>query len=80
MRFRGGYDIMLAGKPVERVEVLPEPKVLYLPLRSRRFVFSELCVKDAQRVESGHALARDPENYSVPLLAPRGGYCPVRCC
>ncbi len=64
---------MLAGKPDERVEVLPEPDKLYLPLRSRRFVFSELCVKDAQRVAIGHALARDPGNYSVPLLAPREG-------
>ncbi len=73
MRLRGGYDIMLAGRPAGRVEVLPEPDVLYLPLRSRRFVFAELCVKDAQRVAIGHVLARDPENYSVPLLAPREG-------
>ena len=64
---------MLAGKPADRVEVLPEPDMLYLPLCSRRFVFSELCVKDAQRVAIGQVLARDPENYSLPLLAPREG-------
>ena len=64
---------MLAGKPTELVEVLPEPDVLYLPLRSRRFTFCELCVKDRQRVPAGQALARDPENYSIPLLAPRAG-------
>ena len=73
MKFRGGYNIMLAGKPTEHVEVLREPEILYLPLHSRRFMFSELNVKDGQRVEMGHVLARDPGNYSVPLLAPRGG-------
>ncbi len=64
---------MLAGKPAGRVEVLPEPDVLYLPLSSRRFKFTELCVTDAQQVTMGQVLARDPANYSVPLLAPRTG-------
>ena len=73
MRFRGGYDVMPAGRPAGRVEVLPEPDSLYLPLRSRRFEFSELCVEDGQRVQAGHVLARDQGNYSVPLLAPREG-------
>ncbi len=73
MKLRGGYDVLLAGKPAERVEVLPEPTALYLPLRSRRFIFSEVCVTDGQRVAAGQVLARDLDNYSVPLLAPRGG-------
>ena len=64
---------MLTGSPSGQIEVLPEPEKLYLPLRSRRFVFSELCVKDAQQVAMGHVLAKDPDNYSIPLLAPREG-------
>ncbi len=64
---------MLAGRPLGEVEVLPEPKALYLPLRSRRFLFSEVCVEEAQRVELGQGLAKDPANHSVPLIAPRAG-------
>jgi len=52
---------------------MPEPNVLYLPLRSRRFVFSEVSVKDGQRVNSGDTLAKDPDNYGVRLLVPRAG-------
>ncbi|MFQ6034380.1 MAG: 4Fe-4S dicluster domain-containing protein [Sedimentisphaerales bacterium] len=73
MRFRGGYNILLKGKPTGAIKVMPEPKTLYLPLRSRRFSFSEICVKDGQCVSGGDVLARDPNNYAVPLLAPRAG-------
>ncbi len=73
MKLRGGYNISLAGRPAGRVEVLPEPDVLHLNLKSRRFTFSELSVKDGQRVYPGQILARDSGNYSVPLLAPREG-------
>ncbi len=73
MKFRGGYNISLAGRPAGQVEVLPEPEVLHLSLKSRRFTFSELSVKEGQRVEAGRVLARDPGNYSLPLLAPREG-------
>jgi Na(+)-translocating NADH:ubiquinone oxidoreductase A subunit len=73
MKFRGGYNILLKGKPDIEVKVMPEPDALYLPLRSRRFVFSEISVKDGQRVNSGDILAKDPDNYGVPLLAPRAG-------
>ncbi len=73
MKFKGGYNISLAGRPAGRVEVLPEPDVLHLSLKSRRFTFSELTVKEGQRVYPGQVLARDPGNYSVPLLAPREG-------
>ena len=73
MKLRGGYNILLHGRPERAVKVLPEPDVLYLPLRSQRFGFSEVCVNDGQRVDAGDILAHDPDNYAVPLLAPRAG-------
>jgi len=73
MKFRGGYDIFLAGRPDGITETPPEPRVLYIPLWSGRFEFSELCVNDGESVRGGDVLARDPGNFSVPLLAPRAG-------
>ncbi len=73
MGFKGGYNILLQGRLSPIVKRLPEPKELYLPLHSRRFLFSDICVKDGQTVNDGDVLAKDPSNYSVPLLAPRGG-------
>ena len=73
MKFKGGFNVMLAGRPSSRVEVLADPQTLYLPLYSRRFNFSEICVANGQQVKPGHILATDPENYSVPLVAPRAG-------
>jgi Na(+)-translocating NADH:ubiquinone oxidoreductase A subunit len=73
MRLKKGYDVHLAGRPSGKVMVPPEPAELHLPLRSRRFSFTETCVTDGESVPTGHILARDPENYSVPLLAPRAG-------
>jgi Na(+)-translocating NADH:ubiquinone oxidoreductase A subunit len=73
MKFRGGYNIPIQGRPDGEIKALGEPDVLYLPLRSRRFVFSEVCVKDGQKVSKGDILAKDPNNYIVPLLAPRAG-------
>ncbi|MHC4199286.1 MAG: hypothetical protein ACYSU0_04785, partial [Planctomycetota bacterium] len=73
MRLRGGYNVRLDGKPEGRVEVLPEPEVLYLPLVSRRFSFGELKVVEGERVYPGRVLAEDPGHHSVPLLAPRAG-------
>ena len=52
---------------------MPEPKVLYLPLRSERFTFTNIRVKNGQKVSGGDVLATDPDNYAVPLLAPRTG-------
>ena len=65
--------MLVEGKPNGAIQVMPEPQKLYLPLRSRRFVFSEVCVKDGQRVDGGDILAKDLNNYAVPLLAPRAG-------
>ncbi len=73
MRLGGGYSVMLEGRPSRTVERLPEPEALYLPLQSERFQFSELAVKDGDRMRAGQALARDPDNYSVPLLSPTAG-------
>jgi len=73
MRFRGGYNLRVKGRPSAAVEVLPEPDTLYLPLWSRRFKFTEICVKEGERVKAGRVLARDPANFNVPLLGPRGG-------
>ena len=64
---------MLSGRPEGVVRVMPEPEVLYLPLRSRRFTFNEVTVKDEQHVNGGDIIARDLDNYAVPLLAPRAG-------
>ena len=73
MRFRGGYNVLLKGRPDGAIKVMPEPKVLYMPLRSERFTFSDIHVKDGQKVNGGDSLAKDPDNYSVPMLAPRAG-------
>ncbi len=73
MKFRGGYNVPVAGMPSRQVEVLGEPDVLYLPRWSARFRFSDLSVEEGQRVSPGQVLAKDPGNHSVPLLAPRAG-------
>ena len=73
MRLRGGYNILLEGRPSTHVEVLPEPEVLYLPLQSPRFNFSRMGVAEGQCVGPGDMLAEDPDNFNVPLLSPRAG-------
>lgn len=73
MDFKGGYNVSLLGRPSSSVHPVPEPKSLCVPLVSDRFSFSELCVADKDRVTQGETLATDPANFSVPLLAPRGG-------
>ena len=73
MRFRGGHNVLPKGRPDSAIKVMPEPKVLYLPLRSERFTFSDIQVKEGEKVQGGDILAKDPDNHSVPLLAPRAG-------
>jgi len=73
MRFHGGCNIRLAGRPSDLVDVLPEPEVLRLPLQSCRFDFKEICVKEGEEVHPGQALAKDLDHFAVPLLAPRAG-------
>ncbi|MEI6876508.1 MAG: hypothetical protein WCL50_15415, partial [Spirochaetota bacterium] len=73
MKTRGGYNIRLKGKPSKDLIALKEPTILHLPLKTRRFTFTELHVEDSDRVIQGAVLASDPENQHIPLLAPRGG-------
>jgi len=73
MKFRGGYNLFLTGKPSGEIKNLPEPEVLYLPLFSPRFNFSQIHVEDGTEVTQGQVLANDPANHAVPLLAPRAG-------
>ncbi|MHC4202339.1 MAG: 4Fe-4S dicluster domain-containing protein [Planctomycetota bacterium] len=73
MRLRGGYNVRLTGKPTRTVETLPDPEVLHVPLWSRRFRFTHLLVEEGQHVITGQPLAKDPANYSMSLIAPRGG-------
>ncbi|MBN1359047.1 MAG: 4Fe-4S dicluster domain-containing protein [Sedimentisphaerales bacterium] len=73
MKLRGGYNIFLQGRPGSTIKAMPEPKTLYLPLSSKRFRFSAIHVADGQDVALGDVLATDPNNYDVPLLAPRAG-------
>ena len=64
---------MLEGRPSRDIKALAEPETLYLPLRSRRFTFNQLLVNNGQHVNPGDVLARDLQNFAVPLLAPRAG-------
>ena len=73
MRFNGGYNILLKGKPDSTINVIPESKTLYLPICSERFNFNDIRVKEGQKVDIGDILAVDSINYAVPLLAPRNG-------
>jgi Na(+)-translocating NADH:ubiquinone oxidoreductase A subunit len=73
MKTRGGYNIRLKGKPSKGLIALKEPTILLLPLKTRRFSFTEIHVKDAERVVQGAVLASDPETQNLPLIAPRGG-------
>ena len=69
----GGLNIQLAGKPGKLIEKLVEPKTLYLPTSSTRFSFTDVQVEQGQQVQAGDALATDPANWNLPLLAPRSG-------
>jgi len=64
---------MLKGRPDSAIEPRAEVENLFLPLKSSRFLFSDICVEDGQSVEAGAVLARDPGNFDVPLLSPRAG-------
>ena len=70
---RGGYNVPVGGAPLAEVRELPVPDRLYLPLATRRFGFSEVCVEEGQKVARGDILAVDPSHFSIPLLAPYGG-------
>jgi hypothetical protein len=73
MRFRGGYNVMLEGRPAANVEVPPDPAAPYIPLSSRRFTFSQIAAEEGQQGRPGRVPAKDPANHHVPLLTPRAG-------
>jgi Na(+)-translocating NADH:ubiquinone oxidoreductase A subunit len=73
MKFDGGYNVMLEGPPAAGIASYEKPDVLHLPLFSRRLDFSLLQVADGDTVQKGQVMARDPVNFSIPLLAPVGG-------
>lgn len=70
---RGGYNLELSGRPTGDVDIPAIPAQLRIPLFSRRFTFSDLCVEDGATVQRGDILARDPGNRGGLLLAPRSG-------
>jgi len=70
VKFRGGYNINLHGRPDRLEEGVSLPEALYLPLQSASLHFSAFAVRQGQRVHLGEVLARDPDNFDVPLLSP----------
>ncbi|MFC1738686.1 4Fe-4S dicluster domain-containing protein [Planctomycetota bacterium] len=72
-KFKGGYNIPLQGRPDRAIKQMPQPQMFYIPLSSRRFVFSKICDGNGRQVKTGEVLAKDPDNYDVPLLAPLPG-------
>ena len=70
---RGGYNVMPGGRPDGRINVLPAPSRLILPLSSRRFAFTDVCVRDGGQVRIGEVIARDPVHDNTPLLASAQG-------
>ena len=70
MKLRGGYNISLAGRPNDSIRTMPTPSELYMPLKSKRFNFTELSVKQGDTVKVGDVLAKDPDNYNIPMVCP----------
>ena len=78
MKFRGGYNIRLAGRPAGQICALSEPDVLLLPQRTRRLRFNKLLVKNGQSVRCGQALAVASGQFDLPLLSPMDGLVRLR--
>jgi Na(+)-translocating NADH:ubiquinone oxidoreductase A subunit len=73
MKFDGGYNVMLEGEPAAGIVPYEKPEMLFLPLFSDALDFSLLQVEHGEEVAKGQILAKDPVNFSVPLLAPMDG-------
>ncbi len=73
MRLRGGYNIKLQGVPSGSIKSVSRPEILYYSLESKSFNYSQVCVTHGQRVGLGDVLAKDPDNYDVPLLSSCSG-------
>ena len=70
MRFRGGYNVMISGRPDSKINSMPAPSHLSVPLKSRRFDFSDIKIQSGDHVAKGDILAVDPDNFNIPLLSP----------
>ncbi len=73
MKFVGGYNLLIEGKPSGEITRHADPDVLHLPLTSRGLDFSALRVENGDAVKRGQILAGDPVHYFAPLLAPMNG-------
>ncbi|MBT8330467.1 MAG: hypothetical protein KJN87_12235, partial [Desulfofustis sp.] len=73
MKFDGGYNVLLEGEPATDIASYQKPEALHLPLFSKSLDFSLLLVEHGEEVTKGQILAKDPVNFSVPLLAPMDG-------
>ena len=73
MRLRGGYNIKVQGAPSGSITSASLPEILYYPLESKSFNYSQVCVAHGQRVGFGDVLAKDPDHYDVPLLSSCSG-------
>lgn len=70
MRFRGGYNVKISGKPDSEIKSMPAPPKLCIPLNSKRFAFTDIKVQSGDKVSAGAVLAVDPDNFNLPLLSP----------
>jgi Na(+)-translocating NADH:ubiquinone oxidoreductase A subunit len=73
VNFRGGYNLLLDGRPDNRLEEVSLPEVLYLPLKGDRFSFTRILVADGQKMRAGEPVAEDPDHFGAPLLSPCSG-------
>ena len=73
MNFHGGYNLLLDGRPDNRLEEVTLPEILYLPLKGERFNFTRILVANREKVRAGQPVAEDPAHFDVPLLAPCSG-------
>lgn len=64
---------MLSGRPDGNIVQMPSATRLSIPLRTKRFTFSDIKVVSAQKVSRGQVLAVDPDNFDLPLLASANG-------
>jgi Na+-transporting NADH:ubiquinone oxidoreductase subunit NqrA len=78
MKFSGGYNIRLAGRPASRICAPDQPELLLLPQRSRRVRFNKLLVTNGQSVRCGQVLAIATSQFNLPLLAPMDGVVRLR--
>ncbi len=73
MNRRGGYRLNLSGRPTGRIDRPGDPDHVRLELSTDRLACSRRLVDSARPVESGQAIACDPNRFDLPLRAPAAG-------